>query len=135
MFAFICEGDSTSHGGTVLKRLSISDVNGKSMVVLGDLVSCPKCGGNFAITTSKNPAITIDGISAAFHGDETSCGAILLSSQVLTAGHVPPAGSGHASDSNGATALDAEGAAASPTLCLECLKAAAMSGASLVPRG
>lgn len=59
----------------------------------------------------------------------------MLSSQLLTAGHVPPVGSGHASDSNGATALEAQGAAASPTLCLECLKAAVMSGASLVPRG
>nr|WP_311766382.1 PAAR domain-containing protein [Burkholderia pseudomallei] len=45
MSAFIVEGDTTSHGGKVFGCASVSIINGKRIARLGDMVSCPKCGG------------------------------------------------------------------------------------------
>jgi len=138
MFAFITEGDGTSHGGTVGPCSPISLVGGKAVARIGDQVSCRKCGGTFAITTSKNPSITFGGISAAFHGDKTSCGATLISNQYISAGNVPPgpAGDGSSGPPSAADAAAATAAVATtaPTICLECLKDASDSGASTVVR-
>ncbi|RPE05157.1 DUF3396 domain-containing protein [Burkholderia pseudomallei] len=47
MSAFIVEGDTTSHGGHVFGCASISMINGMRIARLGDMVSCPKCGGAY----------------------------------------------------------------------------------------
>ena len=42
-------GDKTTHGGTVLQGSQTMTAGGKSVARQGDLVSCPKCKGNFPL--------------------------------------------------------------------------------------
>jgi len=81
----IVVGDRTSHGGVVLTGSPFSDVDGKGIARIGDTVSCPK-KGHGSVTTIVTGDVTdiIDGSPVARHGDKTACGAILISSQMLT---------------------------------------------------
>lgn len=72
-------GDKTSHGGEVISAQADFKVLGKAVAIDGDLVSCPKCNGKFAIrpvdSTRKH-----HGKQVAYHDDPTECGAKLISS-------------------------------------------------------
>lgn len=128
MTSIACEGDSTSHGGKILSASATIGVgdSGRRAARLGDLVHCSKCDGTFPIVTSQNPAMTVEGVPLAFHGDKTSCGAVLIAAQSETTGNVP-------ASMQGTTAAAAESTVA-PTLCRECLAHAAEMGASTVVR-
>ncbi|WP_186197568.1 PAAR domain-containing protein [Burkholderia gladioli] len=80
-FSFIREGDTTSHGGTVLSCTSTNIVHGKPLALLGDKVSCPKCKGIYPIVDVKNLSMTFNGRPVASEGDKTACGASLIASQ------------------------------------------------------
>lgn len=80
-FAFIREGDRTSHGGVVQKCSPTDTMDGKPMAMLGDMVSCPRCGGVFPIVSTKPLGMTFDGRPPATEGDKTACGAELIASQ------------------------------------------------------
>ncbi|HKT96495.1 MAG TPA: PAAR domain-containing protein [Paraburkholderia sp.] len=80
-FSFIREGDTTSHGGKVLACTSTNIVHGKPLALLGDMVSCPKCGGVYPIVDVKNLGMTFGGRPVASEGDKTACGASLIASQ------------------------------------------------------
>ncbi|MEK6350724.1 MAG: PAAR domain-containing protein [Burkholderia sp.] len=80
-FSFIREGDTTSHGGTVLTCTSTNTVEGKPLALIGDMVSCPKCGGVYPIVDVKNLGMTFGGRAVASEGDKTACGASLIASQ------------------------------------------------------
>ncbi|HHT8972205.1 TPA: PAAR domain-containing protein [Burkholderia cenocepacia] len=91
-FAFIREGDATSHGGRVLACDPINTVDGKPLALLGDMVSCPRCGGVFPIVKVKTDLhMTFNGRPVASDGDMTACGATLIASQ-STATASPTAG-------------------------------------------
>jgi uncharacterized Zn-binding protein involved in type VI secretion len=80
-FAFIREGDSTSHGGRVLVCSPENESDGKPIALLGDMVSCPRCGGIFPIVNVKHELnMTFDGRPVATEGDQTACGATLIAS-------------------------------------------------------
>lgn len=72
-------GDKTSHGGEVLTGAADFKVLGKAVAVAGDMASCPKCGGHFAIVAA-NSTRKHHGKPVAYHEDQTECGAKLLSS-------------------------------------------------------
>jgi uncharacterized Zn-binding protein involved in type VI secretion len=80
-FSFICEGDTTSHGGRVLACAPENEVDGRPLALLGDKVSCPKCGGIYPIVGVKDLGVTFDGRPVASEGDTTACGAALIASQ------------------------------------------------------
>ncbi len=80
-YAFIREGDTTSHGGRVLACTSNNVMFGKPMALLGDMVSCPKCKGVFPIVDVKVNSMTFGGRPVATEGDKTACGASLIASQ------------------------------------------------------
>lgn len=80
-FAFIREGDRTSHGGIVQKCSRTDMMDGRPMAMLGDMVSCPRCGGVFPIVSTKPLGMTFDGRPPATEGDKTACGAELIASQ------------------------------------------------------
>lgn len=91
----ICEGDKTSHGGTVVEGSRFSDIAGKAIARVGDKVYCPQCKGTFPIV-SGDITLVIDGAAVARHGDKTSCGASLIAGQLNTsdrAGSASAAGS------------------------------------------
>ncbi|WP_179402962.1 PAAR domain-containing protein [Burkholderia guangdongensis] len=83
-FAFIREGDSTSHGGKILTCSPLNKSDDKAIALLGDMVSCPRCGGVFPIVTVKPLGVSFDGRPVASHGDVTACGATLIASQNTT---------------------------------------------------
>jgi uncharacterized Zn-binding protein involved in type VI secretion len=73
----ICEGDITSHGGTVLEGFPDLSIDGRPVAGFGHKVSCPQCDGIFPIAESS-PIMSCHGVGIAFDGMRTACGAILL---------------------------------------------------------
>lgn len=93
-FAFIREGDTTTHGGRVLGCDPTNTVDGKALALLGDMVSCPRCGGIFPIVKVKTELnMTFHGRPVASDGDMTACGATLIATQ-NTATASPTSGMG-----------------------------------------
>jgi uncharacterized Zn-binding protein involved in type VI secretion len=90
-FSFIREGDTTSHDGKVLSCTSTNMVHGKPLALLGDMVSCPKCGGVYPIVDVKNLGMTFGGRAVVSEGDKTACGALLIASQSIATA-LPTAG-------------------------------------------
>lgn len=139
--AIICAGDTTSHGGKVLEGNPTAKIDGRPIAGVGHMVSCPLCKGDFAILPDLLGRIyphVIDKRDTAVEGMRTACGAVLIASQsnstINDIGHADPQqGVGAAASAVAATA--ATPLSPSPTLCLECLKAAAESGATTVMRG
>jgi len=82
---FIVVGDQTDHGGTVIEGSPVTDAGGKAIARVGDKVSCPRHGhGGTTVIVSGDPTCMVDGQPAARHGDQTACGAILLSTQAVS---------------------------------------------------
>ncbi len=135
--SIICVGDTTSHGGKVLEGSSTATLEGKPISGVGHLVACPQCKGTFPIlpdVLGRRIPHAIDGRNTAVEGMRTACGATLIASQSNSS--LSDDGEGQAS--TGVAVAAAAAAAAlplSPTLCLECLIAAAKSGATMVMRG
>ncbi|MEY4729327.1 MAG: hypothetical protein RL020_485 [Pseudomonadota bacterium] len=78
-------GDKTDHGGVVIEASKFSDVGGKGIARIGDKVTCPKRGhGETTVIATGDPTMIVDGMPVARHGDKTACGAILISSQIVT---------------------------------------------------
>lgn len=74
-------GDATSHGGKVLSvKAAHFKVDGIAVACIGDLCSCPLPGHNGCTIVSGSQQHRIGHAAMAFDGDETSCGAKLLSS-------------------------------------------------------
>lgn len=134
--ALICKGDTTSHGGHVLEGTETATIDGKPIAGVGHKVQCPLCKGIFPILPDllgRRYPHRIHGRDTAVEGMRTACGAVLIASQsnstIEDTGEADP---GHGAAAVASAALPL---APSPTLCLECLKAAAESGATTVMRG
>ncbi|MFX1735414.1 PAAR domain-containing protein [Paraburkholderia sp. A1RI_3L] len=134
--AIILVGDTTTHGGRVLEGTDSATVDGKAIAGVGHMVECPKCKGVFPIlpdTLGRLHPHQLHGRDTAVEGMRTACGATLVASQSVAT--IDDVGAGDASHGAGAAVAAAQSLAPSPTLCLECLKAAAESGATTVMRG
>lgn len=136
--AIICEGDTTSHGGKVIEGSPTDKIDGRCIAGVGHMVSCPRCKGVFPILPDllgRRYPHRMNGRDTAVEGMRTACGAVLIASQSLST----ITDDGETDSYTGAAtavsaALTAQPLSASPTLCLECLKAAAESGATTVMR-
>lgn len=80
--AFVCQGDKTTHGGTVTGGAPVSTIMGRPIARKGDLTTCPKCKGIYPIVQG-NDGMVVDGQAAAFHGARTACGATLIAGQSI----------------------------------------------------
>lgn len=76
----IRQGDSTSHGGTVVSAAESFTIMGKPVARIGDKVSCPLPGHGSTVISEGDPNWIIDGKQVALEGHKTSCGATLVSS-------------------------------------------------------
>lgn len=125
----ILVGDTTSHGGRVEEGCSTDTFDGRALACVGHRVWCPKCKGSFAILPEASGGHSlpwIEGLNLAVEGMRTACGATLIASQQgfvvehadveLPSEELPPPAGPRAS------------------LCLSCLKAAAVSSAALIVR-
>ena len=127
-------GDRTSHGGTVISGDMTWTVYDKAVARAGDLTVCPKCKGMFPITQGADD-LNGFGQAAARQGDKTACGATLIATQASAwwdqqsdQGHSPSSAEIPLARASKAIAQEA------PTICLECLAAAASAGAAMVVR-
>lgn len=76
---FIVLDDKASNKGRVIEASNMTS-NGKRIARVGDRVSCHR---DCRIATGDLNTI-IDGKAAARHGDKTTCGATLISSQMTS---------------------------------------------------
>lgn len=72
-------GDTSSHGGTIIRGAGRTLVNGKPAARKGDMHSCPIPGHGVTPITSGSSSVFIEGSPAARAGDSTGCGAVILS--------------------------------------------------------
>ncbi len=82
--ALIRLGDTTSHGGTVIEASGHSDSGGLGLARAGDMTSCPIHGHGQNPIIGGDQSMIVDGSPVARHGDQTSCGAVLIASQSNT---------------------------------------------------
>lgn len=74
-------GDATSHGGSVIAVAATHyRVGGIPVARVGDRCTCPLKGHDNCTIVEGDAAVTVDGVSVAFDGHKTSCGAALLAS-------------------------------------------------------
>lgn len=79
-------GDSTSHGGKVVKVAAEHyAVGGIPVAGVGDLCSCPISGHSNCRIVDGNPEHTVEGVPIAYEGHKTSCGATLMATQEVFA--------------------------------------------------
>jgi hypothetical protein len=88
-------------------------VDSRPLALLGDKVSCPRCGGVYPIVDIKSLGVRFDGRPVASEGDKTACGASLVATQ-STATASPTSGQG-GSIGSGKSVLSHAGDATSET--------------------
>ncbi|WP_244829935.1 PAAR domain-containing protein [Caballeronia sp. TF1N1] len=71
-------GDTTTHGGSVIKASTTFVIGNRACALLGDLVKCPE-HGTVKIIEGDNGYVE-GGRPIAVHGCKTSCGARVLAS-------------------------------------------------------
>lgn len=76
-------GDPTDHGGIVTDRIPGTDLDGRQMAGVGNMVMCPKCKGLFPIIEGAAD-YTINGVQVALRGMRTACGAVLIAGNPRT---------------------------------------------------
>lgn len=128
-------GDKTSHGGTVISGDTTWIIYDKAVARVGDLTVCPKCKGTFPITEGSDD-LSGFGQPTARQGDKTACGAVLIATQASAwwgnraTNSNPEILSSKRSLVNASKTIAQE----TPTICLECLAAAATAGTAVVVR-
>lgn len=72
-------GDPTSHGGKV-ESVSANHftVDGVAVACVGDVCSCPVTGHDGCTIAEGDADHVIDGVSVAYEGHKTTCGATLV---------------------------------------------------------
>ena len=133
---FATIGSKTTHGGTVISADYTSDIYGKAMARVGDLVVCPKCKGVFSITSGAPDMADGEGRGYARHMDSTACGARLIAGQGLVTWSDESSLGDPAAQAK-ADALANVSDVAAPTtsgICLDCLRKAAHLGSATVIR-
>lgn len=70
-------GNKTDHSDVVLYNIPGTHLDGRPMAGVGNMVSCPKCSGSFAIVEGA-AHYTVNGVQIALSGMKTACGAVLL---------------------------------------------------------
>lgn len=78
------QGDRTSHGGTVVEASQVTFTHDKPIARVGDKVTCPIPGHGTTVIVEGDPTMILDGKPVARHGDKCACGAVLISSQVVS---------------------------------------------------
>jgi uncharacterized Zn-binding protein involved in type VI secretion len=108
----IRQGDSTSHGGTVLEGSPTDICMGKPIAYMGHKVHCPKCRGTYPIIEGVLTS-AFYGKGVAVAGMKTSCGATLIASQFTDTVEWSSGAGGGTAAAGGASEHPAKAAASS----------------------
>lgn len=81
MKGFVCLGDPTSHGGSVITATSKIILNGKPVAQLGDLVYCPKDGHGVNPIVDPNSSAITDKTPVCMTGAKSACGCVIFSQE------------------------------------------------------
>ncbi|EAA8471446.1 PAAR domain-containing protein [Salmonella enterica subsp. enterica] len=79
MKGFVVLGDKTTHGGTVISASSTMVVNGKSVALIGDKVSCPVPGHGVNAIVEGTAHWVSDGKLVVVDGCQCECGCKVIS--------------------------------------------------------
>lgn len=80
MKGFVLLGDKTTHGGEVISASSTMIVDGKSVALVGDKVSCPIDGHGVNEIIEGSPEWMSDGKMVVVDGCRCQCGCLVISS-------------------------------------------------------
>lgn len=80
MKGVILLGDVTTNGGRVITASAKMTVHGKSVALVGDLVSCPIKGHGISAILDGSTTFIHEGKAIAVHGSRCGCGCQVLSS-------------------------------------------------------
>ena len=78
-------GDRTTKGGYILTGSGPATCGGRSIALVGDLVTCPKCRSKGQIVEGA-PNLTFHGKPAAYHGCRVACQCTPIGSNQIIAG-------------------------------------------------
>ena len=78
-------GDRTTKGGYILTGSGPATCGGRSIALVGDLVTCPKCGSKGQIVEGA-PNLSFHGKPAAYHGCRVACKCTPVGSNQIIAG-------------------------------------------------
>ena len=78
-------GDRTTKGGYIITGSGPATCGGRSIALVGDLVTCPKCGSKGQIVEGA-PNFTFHGKPAAYHGCRVACKCAPVGSNQIIAG-------------------------------------------------
>jgi uncharacterized Zn-binding protein involved in type VI secretion len=76
----VCDGDTSSHGGTVKATATKTLVSGRMVVRAGDPFSCPLKNHNVTpvLPGTCSKKLVVEGSPVAVTGTTTGCGAVLI---------------------------------------------------------
>ncbi len=77
---FVLLGDKTTHGGQVISASSTMVINGKSVALVGDKISCPINGHGINAIIDGSPEWISDGKAVVVNGCHCECGGQVISS-------------------------------------------------------
>ncbi len=77
---FVLLGDKTTHGGQVISASSTIVINGKSVALVGDKISCPINGHGINAIIDGSPEWISDGKTVVVNGCRCECGCQVISS-------------------------------------------------------
>ena len=78
-------GDRTTKGGYIITGSGPATCGGRSIALVGDLVTCPKCGSKGQIVEGT-PNLTFHGKPAAYNGCRVACKCAPVGSNQIIAG-------------------------------------------------
>ena len=78
-------GDRTTKGGYIITGSGPATCGGRCIALVGDLVTCPKCGSKGQIVEGA-PNLTFHGKPAAYHGCRVACKCTPVGSNQIIAG-------------------------------------------------
>lgn len=75
-------GDTSTHGGAIITSASKTLCEGALVARETDILNCPIHGPNPIVGHSSK--LMVEGLFCARHGDETACGATLISGATMS---------------------------------------------------
>lgn len=98
----------------MVEASQVTFTHNKPIARVGDKVTCPIPGHGTTVIVEGDPTMILDGKPVARHGDKCACGAVLISSQVVSSIGSSGGGGGSSGSASPTSSSSNNGAAAAP---------------------